>query len=407
MKQVCPIRYHTEETVVKAIHRLAANASTCRVAVAYCGEAAHRFFPEAPAARPENFRIIVDASEPTVTHGLTNPRGLRHLLGLTRQVRSLKGLHAKVFVFDKEVALVGSVNMSAQSIEQQYQLVLEVSDSRIVRQLVTWFDNTLWSHAQVIDSEIVRRLSRLWPNRDATPRGPKTKAKLPAWRGETPQPPLGPSEFRFGGSKMEIGGLLSEFKNNECPYEYPLGASCWEVARSNEKVNKKHSKTLHSLMFRRSSWGKNNLEELFDLAHTYGKAANFHRPAFVAQNPEKVSRSLDFLLNGEGDHYIRFEKLLDQKRYKLNGLGEAGIIFLMHLWNPKEFPVLNKPIDKALKKLKFSFGRKKSQRVGQAYKDRTAAIRKIMERTGLKTFALVDHFLDAIGKGHIGRQHNS
>jgi len=100
------------------------------MAVAYCGEAAHRFFPEDPASRPLDLRIIVDASEAAVARGLTNPTGLARLRDLPSEVRSLGGLHAKAFIFDETIAIVGSVNMSASSIERQYQLALEVSDPR-------------------------------------------------------------------------------------------------------------------------------------------------------------------------------------------------------------------------------------------------------------------------------------
>jgi phosphatidylserine/phosphatidylglycerophosphate/cardiolipin synthase-like enzyme len=136
------------------------------VAVAYCGEGVHRFFPEKPSAWPEDLRIIVDASEETVKRGLTNPKGIEHLLGLTDAVRSLHGLHAKVFVFDEDVVLVGSANMSESSITNQYQSTLEVSDPRIAKQMVTWFDNTLWSNAKRVDPAMVGRLMPLWPGRE-------------------------------------------------------------------------------------------------------------------------------------------------------------------------------------------------------------------------------------------------
>lgn len=400
--RACPIRYHTEETVVEAVHRLAAKSSTCRVAVAYCGEAAHRFFPSAPAERPEDLRIIVDASESAVRRGLTNPKGVKHLLGLTNRVRSLAGLHAKVFVFDEEVVLVGSVNMSAPSIEQQYQLTLEVSDSRIVRQLVAWFDN-MWNQAKEVDPTTLRKLIRLWPGHEAHVRGRKTKAKLPGWDGDAPQPPPGPSEFKIGVSKAKIRKLLSEFRNNECPYETD-GQSCLKEAENMEEDNNELRKKLFSMMRRCSSWAKKDLEKLFDLAFTYGKAAKFNKPVFVRQSPAKVARSLAFLLKGDGDPYVRFEKVLATRSpYKLNGMGEAGLTFLMHLWNPREFPVVNKPVDVGLKALKVSFGRATSRWKGQAFKDRTAAVRQIGKLTGLRTFVKVDHFLDAIAKGHIGR----
>jgi hypothetical protein len=340
--------------------------------VGYCGEAAHRFFPEKPSARPEDLRIVVDASEQAVRRGLTNPKGVERLLGLTDGVRSLAGLHPKVFVFDEDVVLVGSANMSESSITQQHQLTLEVSDSRIAKQLVAWFDNTLWNRAARVDHAMVRKLTSLWPGHEGRGPGRRTRAKLPRWRGEAPLPPLGPSDFKIRVSKAKINKLLADFKNNKCLYD--KDKYCWEEARDAENKHKQLSKTLRSLIHRRSSWRKNDLEELFDLAYTYGQFAEFNRPAFVRQSPSKVARSLAYLLNGGGDPYVRFEKVLASgSRYKLNGMSEAGLTFLMHLWNPEEFAMVMKPLDKAFKKLQVSFGRSASRRDGQGYKDRTAA----------------------------------
>jgi hypothetical protein len=101
-------------------------------------------------------------------------------------------------------------------------------------------------------------------------------------------------------------------------------------------------------------------------------------------------------------HIVRFEKVLAKgSGYKLAGMGEAGLTFLMHLWAPKEFAVINAPIEKALKKLKVKF-RESSHRKGQIFKDKTAAAKKIAAATRLRSLARTDHFLDALGKGHIG-----
>lgn len=126
---------------------------------------------------------------------------------------------------------------------------------------------------------------------------------------------------------------------------------------------------------------------------------------FVRQNPTRVAQCLSFLLEGPGDPYRRFERILTSgSPYKLNGLGSVGIIFLIHLWMPGDFAVVNQPIEDAFKMLKVRFDRPVSSRLGQGYMDRTAVVKEIAKWTGLKTFARVDHFLDAIGKGHIGKR---
>lgn len=395
------VTLHTEQTQVDAILALARKASTCRVAVAYCGEAAHTFFPEAAAERPENLRVVIDASDAAVKRGLTNPKGVGHLLGLTAQLRSVEGLHAKVFLFDEKVALVGSTNLSESSLKQD-QMTLEVTDTALVRALIKWFEELFEHRGTQLSSADVKRLVKLWPTHPPVPIMHKKKGKTAGWQGAPPHSPPAASDFKLGTSSKTLGTLLWEFKKNKCPYPGSTG-SCFEEAISAEKRHTEAGKELRTLMHHAPQWSKGDLEKVFDVAQTYGAAAKMWKPKFTNQSTAKVAKSLTFLLKGPGDPYVRFEKLLASgSGYKLTGLGEAGVKFLMHLWKPKEFAVVNQPVDDALKALKFSFGQKASQRRGEAYRDRTAAIRAIARLTKLKTFARVDHFLDAIGKGHIG-----
>jgi hypothetical protein len=394
------IRHHSEETVSQAILRLLSDCSTRRVAVAYCGEAAHQFFPERPEQRPHDLRIIIDACDTAVKWGLTNPKGIERLLGLTHQVRSLAGLHAKVWVFDDKAALVGSVNLSESSIEQQFQLALEISDRPAVRRIAVWFGR-LWERSTPLDSVIVQRLAGLRPIRQRIRFRSRTKAKLTKWRAKAPEPPLAPSDIDIGVTAAEIKRLLRQFRNNECPYPDSGGASCFQMAKWAEHNYAQLGHELRSLMRRRSSWGKDQLVQIFDIAYTNGRAAKLRKPAFVRQRPVKVARSLKFLLRGTGDPYIRFEKVLAPRSgYKLAGMAAPGLSFLMHLWEPDAFAVINAPIDKALKRLNVRF-RLAAQREGQAFKDHTAAVKTIARLTRLRSFARVDHFLDALGKGHI------
>jgi hypothetical protein len=79
-------------------------------------------------------------------------------------------------------------------------------------------------------------------------------------------------------------------------------------------------------------------------------------------------------------------------------------MFLMHLWKPNHFPVLNAPVEQALRTLDMNLDSQGSKRKAQAYKDHAAAVEAVAKLAGLRSFAQVDHFLDAIGKGDIGRR---
>ena len=282
-------------------------------------------------------------------------------------------------------------------------MTLEVRDTPLIRRLTEWFDYLFWKRGKPLDAVEVKRLRELWPEHPPFPSTLKKKAKPPGWQGSAPQPPPAQSDFKLGTSNKKIQSLLREFKSNECRYHPGTGLSCFEWSASDEKDQAQAGKTLGTLMHRTSRWTKSDLSELFDIAHTFGRAAMMWKPKFIRQSPVKVAKSLTFLLRGDGDPYVRFEKLLvSGGGYKLFGLGGAGLMFLMHLWNPKEFAILNKPVDDALRALKFSFGREMSERRWEAYRERTLAVLEIARLTKLKTLTRTDHFLDAFAKGHIG-----
>jgi hypothetical protein len=325
-------------------------------------------------------------------------------LGLTAQVRWLKGLHAKAFTFDADVAIVGSVNLSAASVDQQFQAVLETTDRGAIRDTQSWFDR-LWLRAETLTPDTVKELHKLWPGKSREVGGsPRSKSRLPRWRSEPPVPAPMASEFSVGISRNRLQRLLREFRSNQCLYPDSEGLSCMDVALWIEDQHMRLGRELKRLMNRTNKWTKADLARVFDIAYTNGRAAKIKKPHFLRQRPSAVARTLSYLFNGRGDPYIRFEKILAPGgTYRLDGLGETGVAFLMHLWRPAEFAVINAPVDKGLKILQVTFGRRTSLRRAQGYKDRTAAIKHVASVTKLQNLARVDHFFDALGKGHIGR----
>jgi PLD-like domain len=394
------MRCHSEKTWIQAIDRLASSSSTCRIAVAYCGSKGYNFLPNKPADRPEDLRIVVDASDLAVRWGLTNPKGVKHLIGLPAQVRSCEGLHAKVYIFDDRAALVGSANMSESSITRQLQMGVELWNARAVNQLINWFDKTIWLRAIPVDLKTLHRLSKLKPAHPPHLPGSPSGTKLPIWKWDLPDPSPDPSDFKLAITATQLRKLLQNFRKNICPYG--RGETCFEHAKIVEAKYRRLAKEFRSLWNRRSSWRKTDLARVFDLAYTNGRAAVIKRSSFVRQSAKKIRRSLEYLLEGPGDPFIRFEKVVDKNgQYKLNGLSTVGAICLMHFWKPSEFALVAKPVGRAIRAL-VDFGRPVSLRTGQGFKDRTEAAKKITRATRLQSLGRVDHFLDAIAKRHIG-----
>ena len=133
-------------------------------------------------------------------------------------MRTLAGLHAKVFIFDKSAAIVGSVNMSETSITSQFQCALFVEDSRIVSGLHRWFDGLSCDPtSSQITIEAVQHLKGLWqPNTCATC---QRSTRIPNGTALNPIPRCRRWRLRpFGVTKNELVTLLKRFKNTSCPY---------------------------------------------------------------------------------------------------------------------------------------------------------------------------------------------
>lgn len=96
------------------------------VAVAYLGTGAARLLPLKAGSR-----LVVDASEPAVKAGQTNPHELRRFLRRRVRVYSVPNLHSKVFVLGRE-AFIGSANVSTHSAMALVEAVLRTAERDVV-----------------------------------------------------------------------------------------------------------------------------------------------------------------------------------------------------------------------------------------------------------------------------------
>lgn len=100
----------------------------CYIAVAYFSEGASRLLP-----LPANSRLVVDASDGAVSSGQTCPDDLLKMVNRGVSVYSVTGLHAKVYVFQKDV-FVGSANASNRSASHLIEGVVRTSEKEAIRE---------------------------------------------------------------------------------------------------------------------------------------------------------------------------------------------------------------------------------------------------------------------------------
>lgn len=110
--------------------------SECLAAVAFIGQRAHELLPLTRGSI-----LVVNMSERSVQHGLTNPYEVEKFMQRGVEVHTVANLHAKVFVF-RDRAIVGSMNTSRSSANELIEAALEVtgkgpvaSSKRFVRSL--------------------------------------------------------------------------------------------------------------------------------------------------------------------------------------------------------------------------------------------------------------------------------
>ena len=384
----------TEQAIQGEIAAWATTTDEIMAAVSYVGKDGYEFFPE--KSRPPRMYFLVDMSPQTVKCGLTNPEGVSRLLHLGL-ARSLPGLHSKFIVFGDTAALVGSTNLSAHSLAQ-YQCGLLTNQPKAVKELRKQF-RFLWTQATKITVSECKKAQKLFPKHlSGTPSiSGKRKPRLKHWRA----PVLEPSEFSVGLTEAEVHRIRAKYEKENCPYR----PEQTHRANASRRVRdlREHSNELRQLV-KRDRWTKEDRHQLFNLAFIDGAAAQIGKPEFLRQPRSQVGAAMRYLFNSTGDasDYIRFEQVASATgRYRLKRLGPSGVAMLMHLWKPKEHAIWNDSIETGLRSLKVRFNRAHSRNLGQAYMDRTAALKSIMRTFGFGSLAETDHLVDAFGKGHI------
>jgi len=115
------------------IQKLAGKSQKVVAAVAYVGKKAHNLLPWTKGSV-----VIADLSEGTVKSGSSSAKGALKLLKKDVEVWSLRGLHSKVFVFDRHTAVVGSMNLSESSSSslEEAGVVIEGPEVETIRRYV-------------------------------------------------------------------------------------------------------------------------------------------------------------------------------------------------------------------------------------------------------------------------------
>jgi hypothetical protein len=113
------------KAITRAVKR---EPGKCHVAVAYFGQGAAQMLP-----LREGSLLVLDFSEASVRAGRSCPAEVLKLLKQGVEIRSVRNLHAKVFVVGS-MAFIGSTNVSKASANTLVEAVAVISDPHLIRQ---------------------------------------------------------------------------------------------------------------------------------------------------------------------------------------------------------------------------------------------------------------------------------
>jgi phosphatidylserine/phosphatidylglycerophosphate/cardiolipin synthase-like enzyme len=103
--------------------------------------------------------LVVDASDQAIKSGVTATAVLRAAHRRGARLLNRPGLHAKVLLLD-DVAVVGSANISATSVNQKIEAAL-ITDDRATTTKVRKLIGQLARHSQEIDEQFLGRIGRI------------------------------------------------------------------------------------------------------------------------------------------------------------------------------------------------------------------------------------------------------
>lgn len=135
------------------ITKMARNAGSARVAVAYFGQGGSKLLPLKSGSV-----LVVDLSKAAVRSGQTCPQEIIKLLRKGVEVHSCSNLHAKVFAFSRR-AVIGSMNVSRNSQLALVEAAVETTDPEVVRSCKAFVDSLRGEH---IDLDYARRLTKIY-----------------------------------------------------------------------------------------------------------------------------------------------------------------------------------------------------------------------------------------------------
>src|ERR1017187_2819400 len=96
--------------------------------------------------RPDSLRVITRANLDDFYAGVSDTAALRLLMENGAEIRGVRGLHAKLYLFGKAQVVLTSANLTEAALLRNHEFGLVGTDRTTIRQCHQYFDE-FWKHA--------------------------------------------------------------------------------------------------------------------------------------------------------------------------------------------------------------------------------------------------------------------
>jgi hypothetical protein len=130
------------------------------------------------ASQPNSIQVITRFNLNEFAQGVSDLSALKVLLDAGAEIRGIKNLHAKIYLFGDSRAIVTSANLTQAALERNHEFGFVAEDEEIIQSCRTYF-HTLWNRAgQSLTTDRLAEWEELVTNYLATTACPSTPTGL-------------------------------------------------------------------------------------------------------------------------------------------------------------------------------------------------------------------------------------
>ena len=171
-------------------------------------------------------RVLTRFNEQHYLEGVSDVDALTFLLRRNGQVRGIKNLHAKLYVFGPRLAIVTSANLTESALTRNHELGFVTTAPQAIQSCREYFEQ-LWKNAsRVTLSEVrkwERRIQKARRKHQITPTGLRDHGAELGFMPDPPAPSVRPNVVQRG--LVKFFGLSSDRANKTMPILHEIGAT--------------------------------------------------------------------------------------------------------------------------------------------------------------------------------------